>query len=156
MGEKLKKKTKTPDRPPGTSPDPRPSACLLYLLSAASSLERAFRILSLSFRLVLYLKNLEIYFSRELHFSSFFSRFFVLCYPNLEKKNLEFFFSSFFGVNLAKFFCEVNLEFFLEIFISQVFFSVLYFYEISRFSVCRISRVFLSTKKSVILITMHM
>jgi hypothetical protein len=73
-------------------------------------------------RLVLYLKNLEIYLPRDLRFSSFFSRFFVLCYTNLEKKNLEFFFSSFFGVNLKKKNCEVNLEFFLEIFISRFFY----------------------------------
>jgi hypothetical protein len=76
------------------------------------------RISRVPLRLVLYLKNLEIYFSRDLHFS----RFFVLCYPNLEKKNLEFFFSSFFGVNLAIIFCEVNLEFFSRFSFLEFFF----------------------------------
>jgi hypothetical protein len=42
--------------------------------------------------------------------------------PKSREKKSEFFSSSFFGVNLTKNFCEVNLEFFLEIFISRVFF----------------------------------
>ena len=54
-------------------------------------------------RPVLYLKNLKIYFSQDLRFSSFF----LLCYPKLEKKS-QFFFLSIFGVSLTKFFCEVN------------------------------------------------
>ena len=62
--------------------------------------------------------------SRDLCFLSFF----LLCYPKLKKKNLEFFFLKFFWVNLTTFFCEANLESFLEISIFLVFFSVLYFY----------------------------
>jgi len=69
-------------------------------------------------RPVLCLKNLEIYFSWDLHFSIFFLPF----YPKLKKKNLEFFFSSFLGWTSQIFFCEVHLEFFLEISISWVFF----------------------------------
>jgi len=84
-------------------------------------------------RPVLYLKNLEI---------------FPLCYPKLEKK-ISVFFSSFFGANPANFFCEVNLEFFIEVFISQ-FFSLSFTSMKSQDFLYRISRAFFSIKTSFI------
>jgi len=53
--------------------------------------------------------------SRDLLISriTYLEIFFLINYVNLKKINLEIF-----GGHLAKFFCEVNLERFLEIFIS--------------------------------------
>jgi len=67
--------------------------------------------------------------------------------PKTPEKKSGVFFSQFFLGEPKRFFCEVNLKFFLEIFISWVFFSVLYLWGVSRFSVYRISWAFLSTKK---------
>jgi len=44
--------------------------------------------------------------------------------PKTREKKSRVYFSSFLGVNLTNFFCEVNLKFFLEIFISRVFFPL--------------------------------
>jgi uncharacterized protein YlzI (FlbEa/FlbD family) len=72
--------------------------------------------------------------------------------PKSSGKKYRVFFSRVFLRGTSQlFFCEGNLEFFLEIFIYRVFFSVLYFYKISRFSVYRISQAFLSIKTSGIL-----
>jgi hypothetical protein len=93
-------------------------------------------------------KNLKIYFSRDLRLLSFFSSFFLLCYPKLEKKISSFFLEFFWGDHI--FFVKLISSFFSR-FSFLEFHFVLYFYKISRFSVYRISRAFLSTKKSGIL-----
>jgi len=77
-----------------------------------------------------------------------FSSFFLLCYPKLEKKISSFFLEFFWGDHI--FFVKLISSFFSR-FSFLEFHFVLYFYKISRFSVYRISRAFLSTKKSGIL-----
>jgi hypothetical protein len=61
----------------------------------------------LQLRPIIYFVNLEIYVSRV---------FLLIYLINLEKKNLEIF-----GGHLANFFCEVNLEIFLKIFLFLIF-----------------------------------
>jgi len=58
-------------------------------------------------------------------------------------------------VNLANFFCEVNLEFFLEIFISRIFFLSFTSTKSRDFLCIEFLELFSLSKNQVYLITMH-
>jgi hypothetical protein len=60
--------------------------------------------------------------SQDILFSRFFSSFFLLCYPKLQKKNLEFFFLNFFWVNLKDFFVKLISSFFSRFSFLEFFF----------------------------------